>query len=269
MIDQDTVAIIADAFDRQADSFDEYEEGNRILLWMRSVIHKHMLSYVRRGDHLLELNAGTGIDAIFFAQNGVSVHAIDISRKMLERLKGKIRENGLSELVYAEQRSFRNLEGFRPHTFNHIFSDFGGLNCTSQPDFVIRQFRRLLKPGGTVTLVMMPPVCPWEILFALKGNFQLAFRRLQKHGTRSHVEGVIFRSYYFTPRRLIGFFGDEYSLLDLRGLGSLVPPPYLDRFPTRYPRLFELLSHLDVRLSKRFPFHSWADHFILTMRYEP
>lgn len=266
---EDIVPQVAEAFDRQAVIFDEYEEKNQILSWMRSVVQRHMLTLIHSGNRLLELNAGTGIDAVFFAQNGVRVNAIDISEGMLLRLKQKVEKENLGDLIFVERESFANLGAFPAGAFDCIFSNFGGLNCSPNPESVIRQFSRLLRPGGTVTLVVMPPVCPWEILFALKGNFRLGFRRFKVHGTISHIEGISFKSYYFTPHRLIKAFGKEFKVISTHGLASLVPPPYLELFPANHHRLFSILKILESKLSGTFPFNSWADHFILTMQYRP
>ena len=112
----------------------------------------------------------------------------------------------------------------------------------------------------------MPPVCPCEILLALKGNFKTAFRRFKKNGAESHLEGIHFNSYYFSANKLISYFGKSYRKLELRGLASLVPPPYLEKFPVKHPTLFKTLSRLDEKCNRYFPFNRWADHFILTMQ---
>ncbi len=267
--DNETFAVVADAFSKQSKNFDAYEERNPILQWMRSVVHQHTLKFIHPGDRLLELNAGTGIDAVFFAQRGVHVHATDIASGMIEQLREKTVRLSLQKYIRIEERSFADLEGLPLQSFDHIFSNFGGLNCAENPDVVIRQLHRLLKPGGTVTFVVMPPVCPWEMAFMLKGNFRLAFRRLKRNGTRANVEGIHFTSYYFTPARLVKIFGDKYRLLSLRGLGCVAPPPYFEKFPARFPQLFTILKKIDQRFSHRFPFNRWADHFILTMHYAP
>lgn len=257
------------AFDRQSPVFDEYETRNVTLIWMRSVIHRHMEKFVHRGERLLDLNAGTGTDAVYFAHKGLSVHALDISEGMLEKLREKADRDHVSEHISSEHRSFTDLSAFEDRRFNHIFSNFGGLNCTDDPSAVISQFGRILAPGGTVTLVVMPRVCPLELAAFFKGNFRLAFRRFKKGGTRANVEGVKFKTYYYSPARLIGSFGRDFSLAALRGICAVVPPPNFDRMATRHPKLFRKLTALDEIACTHAPFTSWADHYILTMRYNP
>ncbi len=257
---------VSAAFSKQSSSFDEIEEHNEILKWMRVQIHKHCMKFYKVGDEILELNCGTGIDAVFFAEQGMKVHATDLSEGMLNELKKKVEKKNLQNRITTQQCSFTELEKVEKKNFDHIFSDFGGLNCVKEIDQVINQFKNLLKPGGTVTLVIMPPVCPWEILLALKGNFKTAFRRFKKSGADSHLEGIHFKSYYFSPNKLISYFGKSYRKLELKGLASLVPPPYLETFPKKYPKLFRKLIRLDEKYSGDFPFNCFADHFILTMQ---
>ncbi len=268
-MDETELANVAEAFNRQAKSFDDYEEHNPILIWMRSVIHRHMMKYIKRGDCLLELNAGTGIDAVFFAQNGLHVHAIDISSGMVDQLRRKISAFNLSDRISFEQRSFTDLTSIQTNLFDHVFSDFGGINCVSDPRAVIREFDSVLKPGGFATFVAMPPICPWELFAALKGNFGLAIRRLRKNGTNAQIDGVIFKSYYFSPNDLIAAFGSRYKVTSLCGIASVAPPPYHEQFPKHFPRLFDALKKIDERISTVYPFNSCADHFILTMQFCP
>jgi len=257
---------VSTAFSRQSSFFDSIEDHNEILQWMRIQVHEHCLRHFKTGDRILELNCGTGIDAVFFAEQGMKVHATDISDGMLTELRKKISEKGLEERITTHQCSFTELQQVGDKKFDGIFSDFGGLNCVQEIDKVIAQFKNLLKPGGVATLVIMPPVCPWELLLAFKGNFKTAFRRLKKNGAPSHLEGETFMSYYFSPSEIIKAFGSEYQKIELQGLGCFVPPPYLENFPKKNPSSFNRLKKLDEKYGHTFPFNSWADHFILTMQ---
>lgn len=261
-----SVENIAEAFSRQSVSYDAVDNKNSILQWMRQQVYAHCMNYFHVGETMLELNCGTGIDAVHFAERGLKVYATDIADGMLNELRRKAELKDLQDTISVQQCSFSELHQLREIKFNHIFSNFGGLNCAKDLDKVIAQFKTLLMPGGTATLVIMPPVCPWEMALALKGNFKTAFRRLKKNGADSNVEGIHFNSYYYSPSMLIRYFGSDYQVKALRGLASLVPPPYLEDFPEKYPTLFKSLRVLDERLSHRFPFNRWADHFILTMK---
>jgi hypothetical protein len=132
---------------------------------------------------------------------------------------------------------------------------------------VSASFSDLLKPGGTVTLVIMPPFCLWEFLTILKGNTTLAFRRLfAERGAKAHIEGVRFLCWYYEPAHIISFLKNDFEVISLEGLCALVPPSYLETFPNKYPRLYAVLQKLENRLKSTFPFKYIGDYFIITLK---
>src|SRR5438067_1743932 len=76
-------SIIEQAFSRQSVVFDEIYSGNAIIQYKRERVRSHVMSYAKPGNRMLELNSGTGEDAIFFAENKLLVHATDISAKKI------------------------------------------------------------------------------------------------------------------------------------------------------------------------------------------
>jgi ubiquinone/menaquinone biosynthesis C-methylase UbiE len=255
------------AFSLQSEIFDDYEEQNEILKWMRSVTREHVLKNLKRGDKILELNAGTGLDAVYFASKGFNVHAIDISEGMIEKLKFKVNALELQNKVTCELLSFTELHELTGRSFDYIFSNFGGLNCVDNLAKVTRHFKHILNPGGRVTFVIMPRVCPWEIALMLKGNFRTAFRRLHQGGVNANIEGVKFWTYYHGLHDVKKALGKDFRLIESRGLASLSPPPYMENFPRRYSKLYHYLANLDDRVSRYFPLNRWADHIITTFEF--
>ncbi len=251
---------VSAAFSKQSSIFDVSENGNPILEWMRSRVRAHALTLWKPGEHVLELNAGTGLDALYFSENGIYVHATDNSEGMLTELKKKANDK-----ITIEKCSFLEINKIKGE-FDHIFSNFGGLNCTNRLDLVIESFYNLLKPGGTATLVIMPPICPWEMAKALKGDFRTAARRLRKGGTPSNVEGVGFKTYYYSPKQVTKMFGEQYGLISIKALGCFVPPPYAEKFAHRHPKLLKVLKSLEDSFADIWPFYAWADHFLLTAK---
>ena len=258
---------VGDAFSGQAPIFDAFDDANPILRWMRTRVRGHVLRLLGPGSRLLELNAGTGLDAAFFAEHGHFVHATDLAAGMVAQLRGRIAARGLAGRVTAEQRSYTDLAALPAGAFDGIFSNFGGLNCVPDLAPVVAQFGRLLKPGGVVVLVVMPRVSPWELAAALKGHFRMAVRRFRFGGVMAQVEGSAFRTWYFDPAALSRAFGPAYECLGWQALGALVPPPHLVGLPRRFPGLFGLLCRAEARVAGWWPFRNWADHVILTMRY--
>lgn len=255
----------AEAFTRQAPVFDAIDAGNAIIARMRGIVRAEALRRMRPGDTLLELNAGTGIDSFWFAEHGLRVLATDAAHGMIAQQEAK-RAARPSAGVEVMHCSFLELERLAGRRFNHVFSNFGGLNCTDRLDEALRGIDRVLEPGGTCALVIMPRFSPWELLALLKGHARLAFRRFKRGGAAAQVEGVAFRCWYHSPADVRRHLGAGYALIAQRALSLMVPPPHLDGFPERRPRLYGLLHRLEESIAHRWPFRHWGDHFLIILR---
>lgn len=261
--------IISEAFSNTAEKYDAFAEDHPHLTRMRNKVYAHVERIIPAGSRILELNAGTGIDATALAQHGYTIHATDIAPGMLERLHEKVVKKNLSKLLTFQQCSFNELDKIQGAPFDAIFSNLGGLNCIPDLSPVIQQLPNVLRPNGLITWVLMPPVCLWELAEIFRGHPRLAFRRLLRNGTRAHLEGLYFNVYYFTPQKVLQWFGDEYDCLTIEGLSVFTPTAESKNFAKRYARLYRALSWLDDRVAFRSPWRGWGDFFIVTMRYQP
>ena len=266
-MNQPPLDTIAEAFSRTAEKYDSFAEDHPHLTRMRNNVYSHVMKHVPRGASILELNAGTGTDAVQLAQRGYSIHATDIAPGMLNRLHEKITRLGLQDRVTMEERSFLSLESTQGAPFDAVFSDLGGLNCVPDLTPVIKQLPGVLKPGGMVIWVLMPHVCLWELAEVFRGNVSLAFRRFSRGRVRAKLEGLNFDVYYFSPQQVIRWFGDRFALIALDGLSVITPTAESRNFARWYPRLYRTLSWLDDRLSPHWPWNGWGDFYMLTMRY--
>ena len=260
---------IAEAFSLTAEKYDSFAQDHPHLTRMRNKVYDHVARLVPAGAHILELNAGTGTDAVQLAQRGYRVHATDIAPGMLERLRAKVHDLDLGERITVEPRSFLALDDVPGVPFDAIFSDLGGLNCIPDLSPVIAQLPKVLRPGGIVTWVLMPHICLWEMAEVFRGHFRLAFRRFSRQAVRANLEGLQFDVYYFSPRQARNWFGGEYELVALQGLSVLTPTAESKSFAVMFPRLYRSLAWIDDRLSPHWPWSGWGDFYILSLRYHP
>ena len=221
------------AFSKQSGIFDEIYSSNIIIQYKRQRVRDHLQLFLKPGSKILELNAGTGDDAVWLAEHGHVVHATDISKGMQEKLVEKIRQNRLEAQVTHELCSFTELNQLKNKgPYDLIFSNFAGLNCTGELDKVLHSFSLLLKPHGIVTLVILPKFCLWEALLFLKGDFKTAFRRFfSSKGVKAHIEGEYFTCWYYNPSYVSRHMKNSYEVFSVEGLCTLVPPlPFPFRF---------------------------------------
>lgn len=263
------LATIAEAFSRTAEKYDAFSQDHPHLTRMREKVYAHVARLLPPGSRILELNAGTGTDAVSLARQGYFVHATDIAGGMLDRLREKVEQQDLSERITVQACSFTDLVQIQGGPFDAVFSDLGGLNCVPELSPIIDSLPLVLRPGGLVIWVLMPPICLWELITLFTGQGRQAFRRLSKNGTQAHLEGFYFPVYYFTPEQVMQWFGLGYRMLALEGLSVITPTAESKNLARRFPGLYRALSWLDDRLSTRPPWWGWGDFFILSMRYLP
>lgn len=256
------------AFDKQAPVFDVQYAGNTIIQYKRKRVREHVEKFIVPGSTILELNAGTGDDAIYFAGKGFRVHATDISAGMQQELISKVHQSQLDDRVTHELCSFTELENLQQAgPYDMIFSNFAGLNCTGRLGKVLDSFFYLLKPGGFVTLVILPKFCLWEFLLLFKGKFRTAFRRFTgRKGARAHIEGEYFRCWYYDPSFVRRHLKDNFDRVALEGLCTIVPPSYIEHFAEKYPKLYTSLVKKEEKWKGKWPWRSVGDYYIITLQ---
>lgn len=260
--------LAAEAFTRQSGVFDAIYSGDAIIQYKRKRVREHVERYLPANSNILELNAGTGEDAIYFAAKGHRVHATDIAAGMQLKLKEKVVHAGLNELISTEICSFTELKNLQQRgPFDLMFSNFAGLNCTGRLDEVLKELPTLLKPGGLITFVILPEFCLWETLLVFKGKFKTATRRFfSSKGVQSHVEGTYFKCWYYNPSYITSRLKNSFELLGIEGLCTIVPPSYMQNFAEKHPRLFRFLVKKENKLKAAWPWKVVGDYFIITMR---
>jgi len=256
------------AFSKQSAGYDEADRANLILTRWRQRVYRHLDQFLKPGSTILELNAGTGIDALRLAQAGHHVLATDAAPGMVLQLQQKALEPSPAGRLTALACPYENLNQLPDGKYDHVFSNFGGLNCCPDLGLVIRQLPRLIKPGTRITWVIMPRLCPWEWLWLFRGSWS-GFRRLSNGGVKAHLEGEYFLTYYYSLPQLQRQFGPAYKLLKVEGLGAVSPPPASYTFVRRFPQMTQWLNTLDEKVSGMYPFNQCADHFIATFEYNP
>jgi ubiquinone/menaquinone biosynthesis C-methylase UbiE len=152
------------AFDRMAGSYDTAFTESAIGRAQRRVIWDALRRVFRTGDRVLELNCGTGEDALFLAGRGVSVLACDASAGMIEVAeRRKACEAPGSSLRFRVLRNedLSLLQAAAP--FDGALSNFSGVNCVADPRQVALDLRGLVKTGGRALICISTRVCLWEM----------------------------------------------------------------------------------------------------------
>jgi len=261
----------AKAFSAQSVIFDEIYSADTIVNYKRERVHAHVLQYLKPDAYVLELNSGTGEDATWFAGRGHKVHATDIAEGMQQKLREKAAKHNLANLISTELCSFTQLDQLKNKgPFDHVFSNFAGLNCTGELDKVLLSLPPLLNKNGIITLVVLPKFCLWESLLLFKGKFKTARRRwFSKNGAKAHVEGTHFTCWYYNPSYVINTLNDSFNLLSVEGLCTIVPPSYIEHFAERHTAIYRRLKKLEDKLKQSWPWKFIGDYYIISLVKKP
>ena len=264
------------AFDAVARTYDQTFSDTPLGRLLRRRVWQRLASTFRPGDEVLELACGTGEDAVWLAQQGVQMTATDASAEMVAIARRKARQASVSDHVSLYQISLEEIiTGQSPLSsvsstlrsvcngggeYDGVFSNFGGLNNTGAWREVAEALGQLVRRGGRILLVVMGPICPWEIGWhLLHGEWRRAFRRFGGAST-AKVGGTTVQVWYPSPRRLRSDFAPWFRHLETESLGLWLPPSYLGHLVARWPRLFAWLDGVE-RASGGLA-GGWGDHFI-------
>lgn len=223
-----------------------------------------VLKEAGRPLRILEINCGTGEDALQLAASGHSVIATDASAVMIEKAQAKLNDPATASLdLQFIVSPFSELYHLLAHEkFDLIFSDFGGLNCIERTD--LRQLAHdlsfLTNEGGHIFFVLMAPYCLWEIFYyGIRGKFKTAFRRLRRSSGFT-INDTTMPVYYYRPGTIKKLFSPAFSHFQKQPIGLFIPPSYLEeRFRYDTGNL-ERLNRREEKFSSPL-FSAFADHY--------
>jgi len=269
------MAAPAAPFDAAAPSYDAVFSHRTLGRLLRAVVWEHLDATFHPGNRVLDLGCGTGEDAVRLAQRGIDVLATDVSAGMLARAHEKAEGAGVADRVHLLQLDLRQHPLSLPASWrgsdciDGAFSSFGALNCLPDRRALASTLAAWVRPGGRLVLVLMGPLCAWEIGWHLiRGQPRRAIRRLAagRDGTLAHTGGgASVRVWYPTPRRLRAEFAPAFRHVRTVGIGVLLPPSYLAGLVERRPRTFTRLAAIERRIAGRFPWPWLADHYLMVL----
>jgi 2-polyprenyl-3-methyl-5-hydroxy-6-metoxy-1,4-benzoquinol methylase len=242
-------------WDKAAETYDQVFTHTLIGRAEREAVWQELGRIFHSGQRILELNCGTGVDAAHLAESGVRVLACDIAPRMIEVARQRVSSTGLGQLIDfrvlpTEEIAALGNEG----PFDGAFSNFAGLNHVEDLSAVARYLAHLLKPGARVLLCMLGRVAPWEIAWYLAhGHPAKAIERFKRDGTiHRHPDKVTLKAHYPSVGAIVRMFTPEFRLREWKGIGVILPPPYMESWARRFPKVLDRLASTDRWLG-RFP----------------
>jgi len=259
-----SVSTAGTVFDQLAAEYDQIFTDSIIGRAQRDSIWKILTNTFKANDNILELNCGTGEDAIFLAGRGVSVFACDASQQMIARAEQRLcRKSSILPVVFCHLPTERIGELHPELRFDGAFSNFSGLNCIDDLRAVASALSDLVKPGGLLLLCFSTRFCLIEILhYLIRSQYRKAFRRCTGH-TMATLGNLQFPVYYPTLRQIRGHFAPQFRLRSYTGIGVAVPPSYCESWARQHTSLFHFLCRFEQVLATIPIFRVTGDHMLL------
>lgn len=254
----------AAAFDRLAEDYDAAFTDSNVGRAQRSAVWTCAKTIFKPGSRILELNCGTGEDAVHFAREGFRITACDVSPRMVAKAREKSSQVRTSERLEFHVRSTETIAELSvSEPFAGVFSNFSGLNCVRDLKSLAISLEPIVLPGAPLLLCFSTRYCLWEMTWhLLRADLTRSFRRWSGyHETR--LGGVILPIYYPTCRKIRDLFAGGFRLVSIYGIGITVPPSYAEPWIAKHPGLLKRLKSLDSRLYRVPLIRVLGDHMLL------
>lgn len=139
-----------------------------------SDIVKEFLHFLKKGDRVLDVACGPGNITNFFARRGVKIEGVDLSSGMLaiarkNHPKIKFRKMDMRKLNYADK------------SFDALLCSYALYHLTKKQALTaLKEFNRVLKPGGTLMLIVQEGSGEGMVADTLKPGTKIFINRMSE-----------------------------------------------------------------------------------------
>lgn len=254
-------------YDEISSSYDDNEAANAVGRRARAILQTALFATFRQGDRVLEIGCGTGIDAIALGERGIHVLATDLSGKMIQVVRRRAKERGLST-VEARQLPAQMLgalvdEG-EEGAFDGAFAHGGVFNMLPEPGVVVDALRRLIRPRGRLFCTIVNHTSLFEVLlYTACLRPRKAFRRLGRDvpipiTREARMSKFVIPTRFYAPRGFSQMFRIGFVVRAMRGMQIVLPPWNLADYMDRLNGVSKALELVEDRIGGLPPFRTWG-----------
>jgi len=258
------------AFDELAERYDALFTNTPIGRAQRRAVWHVARQVFKAGDRVLELNCGTGEDALSLARLGVEVVACDASEAMIAMAQHRHESEEPELPICFRAVPTEHISGLNtPDKFDGVFSNFSGLNCVSDLEQVANDLAALTRPGAHLLICLSSRICAWELLwFLARLRPSSAVRRFSGESI-AQVEGHPVHVWYPTVSQVRCAFARSFVLRDISAVGLFVPPSYAARMFALLPQVLRMAEMTDRALCRLPLLRVVGDHVLLQFERSP
>ncbi len=262
--------LVQDAFDSASEEYDYTISHNYINSWIRKRSIRELRRIAKTTDVLLEIGCGTGSEAIQISEQVRGIVATDISEKMLDLLKKKVRARRLDRKIIASRVRASEISAVKellPERRVRVAYSFNGaLNCEPEILEVPGQLAEVVKEDGYFLCSIRNTLSLSEALshsLVLQSD-KMALRKNQP--MMVSVGGMDIPSWYYSPTRFAHLFHPHFRVRRMIGLPAFLPPAYLNDHYLRTGKARLILEKLEFLLGGRFPFNRLGDQTLFVFQ---
>jgi SAM-dependent methyltransferase len=191
-------------FDGHASSYDAWYETELGSAVERVESELVLSAFTPPGPEVLEIGCGTGVHTLRLAERGYRVTAVDASREMLGRARGRLAVRALvAEWVQGDVGDVLPRLGW----FHGVLS-VAALEFLDDPEAILRDAFEHLEPGGCLVVGFIADGGPWAAFY--------------RERTRRHPGSVFAGARFRSPEEVGGWrFGGREARLEA---GLFFPP---------------------------------------------
>jgi len=257
------------AFDIAAVDYDNKFTESAIGKIQRKQVHHYLKKKIDPVvyPNILELNCGTGTDAIWFSQQGFSVLATDLSGEMIRVANQKGKRLILANPPEFKTLGFDDLSQLNGKTFDLVFSNFGGLNCADSEKIksLAKQVHELLRPGGKFIAVVMGRKCLLENVYFRFKNKELHNRRKSESAITASISNMEFPVWYYSPDEFAGLMKPFLNDPICKPVGLFTPPSFTETHFSKSKTLISGTALLE-KIAPALPgLADYADHYLIEL----
>lgn len=260
-------------FDHLAPDYDESFTDRPPAQWLRQQVRLRVARLLPSEARILDIGCGTGDDALWFASQGHTVVATDVSDGMLEQTRLKCDQASdeiRARISIARFDAAKALDFEAPGNdqFDLILSNFGALNCVADLQTIFAWIDKHISPKGIVALTLMGRFCAWETAgFTLRGDFRRASRRWRGKSTYE-IGGVSQPVWYHSPSTIRRMAAEFFIEKAVYGIGVIVPSTEFFPVCEKRPRLLKALTQIEDLFGGWWPFNRMGDHYLIVLSKE-
>jgi ubiquinone/menaquinone biosynthesis C-methylase UbiE len=256
-------------FDSVAERYDTDFTNTDVGRLQRGIVHRLLRRKIDPSQYnrVLEINCGTGEDALWMARQGFSVSATDISGEMIRIAGEKASATALKNPPDFSRLSFSDISTDQENTYDLVFSNFGGLNCAGPDELhqVAIKLNKILRPGGKFIAVVMGKKCLSEkIYFTLKNSAQ-KHRRTNNSPVAASFQSGSFPVWYYSPKEFSELFKPWFNSPVCKPVGFFIPPSWLNGYFSRSGPVRAAAVQLEKMITHVPALSDYADHYYIEL----